>query len=72
MLCTQSLASISFFEGKINCRISKTSVMDASEIEKENNVRKDLRDSIIWTVIGLLILFLLGYAFKVALVSHSI
>jgi len=46
--------------------------MDASEIEKENNVRKDLRDSIIWTVIGLLILFLLGYAFKVALVSHSI
>lgn len=46
--------------------------MDASEIEKENNVKKDLRDSIIWTVIGLLILLFLGYAFKMALGSHSI
>ncbi len=46
--------------------------MDTSEIEKENNIRKDIRDSIIWTVIGLAILFFLGYAFKMALGSHSI
>jgi ribosomal protein S19 len=46
--------------------------MDASEVDKENKVRKDLRDSIIWTVVGLLVLIFLGYAFKIALVSHSI
>ncbi len=46
--------------------------MDTSEIEKGNKIRKDLIDSIIWTVVGLFILLLLGYAFKIALVAHSI
>ena len=46
--------------------------MDASEIEKENNIRRDLKDTVLWTVIALSILLVLGYAFKMALGSHSI